>query len=53
MPKEVFDDVLDRKLAFLHHKNIEFKKWQNLHFFSGGFVHGFGQKLAIFLCPVC
>ena len=31
-PYKVFHNVLDRKLAFLHNKNIEFKKWQNCIF---------------------
>ena len=33
-PENVFLDVLDRKLAILDDKNIEFKKWQTLHFWS-------------------
>ena len=31
-PEKVCHDVLDRKSTFLHNKNIEFKKVQNLHF---------------------
>ena len=32
-PEKVSHDVLGRKLAILDNKNIEFKKWQNFHFF--------------------
>ena len=38
-PKNVFHDVLDRKLAFLDDKNVEFKKC-----LGNRLVHGFGQK---------
>ena len=31
-PIKVFHGVPDKKLAILDDKNIEFKKWQNLHF---------------------
>ena len=34
-PENVFLDVPDRKLAILDDKNIEFKKWQTLHFCKG------------------
>ena len=44
--KSVFYDILERKKGFLRHKNKKFKKWKNRHFSK---VHGFGQKLAIFL----
>ena len=43
-----FCNFLDRKLAFLDHKNIDLKKWKNLHF-SKGLVHGFGQNYEMFL----
>ena len=29
------NDVLDRSIAFLDSKNIDFQKSQNLHFFKG------------------
>ena len=32
IPKKVFHNVPDKKLAFLEDKNIEFKKWQTLQF---------------------
>ena len=40
--KNVFDDILDRKKAFLDTKNIDFKKSNKLHL-----VHGFGQNFEI------
>ena len=36
--KKVFDDILERKMAFIAYKNKEKK----------GFVHGFGQKMGFF-----
>ena len=38
--KNVFDDILDRKKAFLDNKNIDFKKSNKLNL-----VHGFLSKL--------
>ena len=40
--ENVFDDILDRKKAFLDNKNIDFKKSNKLHL-----VHGFGQNFEI------
>ena len=34
-PKNVFRNVLDRKVAFLHYKNMDLKKSQNSHFSKG------------------
>ena len=34
-PKNVFGNVLDRKLAFLDYKNMDLKKSQNWHFSKG------------------
>ena len=45
--ENVFDDILDRKNAFLAYKNKKFKKSKNCHF-SKGLTHGFGPKMAIF-----
>ena len=50
-PLKVFHDVLDRKLASLDDKNIEFKKWQNLQF-SEGVSPWFWSKICIFLSRV-
>ena len=46
--ENVFYDILERKIAFFAYKNKKFKKSKNCHF-SRGLVHGFGEKLAIFL----
>ena len=35
LPKNVFGDVLDGKVAFLDHKNMNLKQLQNLLFFKG------------------
>ena len=40
--KNVFDDILDRKKAFLDNKNIDFKKSNKLNL-----VHGFSQNFEI------
>ena len=42
----MFGYVLDRKLEFLDHKNVDLKKSQNLNF-SKGVVHGFCQNFLI------
>ena len=42
---------LDRKLAFLDDKNIEFKRWQNLQF-SEGVSPWVWSKICIFLSRV-
>ena len=47
----MFYDIIERKNACLRYKKMEFKKSKNCRF-SKGLVHGFGQKLAIFLCFV-
>ena len=46
--KKVFYDILDDRNAFLDHKNKKLKKSRNWGF-PKGLVHGFGQKLVIFL----
>ena len=46
--KKVFYDILDDRNAFLDYKNKKLKKSKNWGF-SKGVVHGFGQKLVIFL----
>ena len=46
--ENVFYDILERKIAFLGHKNKKFKKSTNWHF-SKGLTHGFGPIMAIFL----
>lgn len=33
--EKVFGDVLEKKLDFLHHKNIDFRKSQNMHSSKG------------------
>ena len=40
--KNVFDDILDRKKAFLENKNIDYKKSRKLHL-----VHGFCPNFQI------
>ena len=35
MPNKLFGDVLHREIGFLDHKNIDYKKSQNLHFSKG------------------
>ena len=45
--ENVFNDILERKNAFLGNKNNKLKKSKNWDFFKG-LVHGFGLKLAIF-----
>ena len=46
--RETIFDLLFNKQALLDNENIGFKNPQNWHF-SKGLVHGFGQKLEIFL----
>ena len=43
----MFDDILQRKKAFLDYKKQKFKK-SKLETFPKGLVHGFGQNLKIF-----
>ena len=43
----MFEDILERKKAFLDNKINELKKSRK-GIFLKGLVHGFGQKLAIF-----
>ena len=45
--ENVFDDILERKNAFLGYKNKNFKK-SNIDIFPKGLTHGFGPKMAIF-----
>ena len=46
--ENVFDDILERKNAFLGYKNKKFKKLKNC-LFPKGLTHGFGQKMTFFL----
>ena len=46
--KKVFADVLVRKQAFLHNKNMDFKK-RETGIFPKWIVHQFGQKVEVFL----
>ena len=45
--KNIFYDILERKIAFLGYKNKTFKKYKNW-LFTKGLTHGFGQKMTIF-----
>ena len=45
--ESVFDDILERKKAFLDYENQRVKKVKNWDF-SKGLVHGFGQKFENF-----
>ena len=47
LQENVFNDLLERKNAFLGYKNKKFKKSKNWHF-SKGVTHRFGPKLGIF-----
>ena len=47
--KKVFGNVLDRKLAFLDHKNMDEKNSRKIGNFAKGLVHGFGQNYEISL----
>ena len=38
MPNKLFGDVLHREIGFLDHRNIDYKKSQNLHFSKGSMV---------------
>ena len=42
--ENVFNDILERKNAFLGYKNKKFEKSKNWHF-SKGLTHGFGPKM--------
>ena len=42
--ENVFDDIVERKNAFLGYKKTKFKKWK-IDIFP---IHGFGPKMAIF-----
>ena len=44
----MFNEVLDRQIAFVDYKNIDLKKSQNLHFFKGD-GPWFFSKIMIFL----
>ena len=46
--KKVFYDIVEGRNDFLDYKNKKLKKSKNWDF-SKGLVHGFGQKLVIFL----
>ena len=43
----VFYDILERKIAFLGHKNKKFKQ-SKIDIFPKGLTHDFGPKMAIF-----
>ena len=45
--ENVFYDIVERKIAFLGYKNKKFKS-RKTDFFSRGYTHGFGPKMAIF-----
>ena len=45
--ENVFDDILERKKAFLDYKNRKLKK-SKIGIFPKGLVHGFIQKFEIF-----
>ena len=45
----MFDDVLERRDAFLGFKNKKFKKSKKIAIFLTGLTRGFGPKIAIFL----
>ena len=47
--KEPFFDVLDRKECFLHHKSKVLQKSKKTQHFAKGLVHGFCQKIDLFL----
>ena len=44
----MFYNILDNRNALLDYKKMKLKKSKN-RVFSKGFVHGFGQKVVIFL----
>ena len=46
--ENVFQDILEHKIAFLGCKNKKFKKRRKKEIFPKRLVHGFGPKLAIF-----
>ena len=45
--ENVFYEILERKNAFLGHKNI-CSKTREIDFFPKGLTHGFGPKMTIF-----
>ena len=45
--ENVFNDILERKNAFLGYKNKKFKK-SKIDIFPKGLTHGFRPKMAIF-----
>ena len=45
--ENVFDDILERKNAFLSYKNKKLKR-RKINIFPKGLTHGFGLKMAIF-----
>ena len=46
--ENVFYDILEKKNAFLRHKNKKFKNSKKIHIFPKRLTHGFGPKMAIF-----
>ena len=45
--ENVFNDIVERKIALLGYKNKKFKKSKNRHF-SKGLTNAFSPKMAIF-----
>ena len=45
--ENVFYDILERKNAFLGHKNKKLKR-QEIDIFPKGLTHGFGPKMSLF-----
>ena len=45
--ENVFNDILDRKIAFLGYKKKKLKS-RKIDIIPKGLTHGFGQKIAIF-----
>ena len=45
--KNVYDDILERKNAFLGYNNKKFKQ-SKIDIFQKGLIHGSGPKIAIF-----
>ena len=50
--ENVFDDILERKKAFLQYKNTKLKKSKHWDF-SKGLVHGLNRKFEKFPCSYC
>ena len=46
--ENIFNDILERKNAFLGYKTKKVQKVAKLRFFKNGLTHGFDRKIAIF-----